>query len=118
MNILFVGLGGALGAIGRYLISLIPNRMEFPFLTLITNILGAILIGFIVGYNKKNECSEYAISFWKTGVCGGFTTFSTFSLESSVLIDKGMYVQAGVYIILSLILCIMGIYIGQKLANI
>lgn len=117
-NMLLVGLGGALGAIGRYFISLIPNRMEFPILTLITNVLGAILIGFIVGYNKKNGTSDYAMLFWKTGVCGGFTTFSTFSLEASTLIDKELYLQAAIYVILSLVLCFIGIYIGQKLANI
>lgn len=52
MNFLFVALGGAVGAMARYAISLIPLKTEFPFLTLITNVIGAILIGFIVGINK------------------------------------------------------------------
>ena len=75
MNFMFVGLGGALGAIGRYAISMIPIKTEFPFLTLIINILGALLIGFISGMvGAKQDVSQNTVLFWKTGVCGGFTT--------------------------------------------
>ena len=82
MNFLFVALGGALGAVLRYAISLIPVKTEFPILTLVTNIVGAVAIGFIVGIvSEKENTSPNTVLFWKTGVCGGFTTFSTFSLE-------------------------------------
>ena len=75
MAFLFVALGGAIGAMARYAISLIPVKTGFPVLTLITNILGAILIGFIVGIASSHEnIPENAILFLKTGVCGGFTT--------------------------------------------
>ena len=88
MNFLFVALGGAVGAMARYAISLIPLKTEFPFLTLITNVIGAILIGFIVGITSARDgVSKNMVLFWKTGVCGGFTTFSTFSLESYNLFD-------------------------------
>ena len=84
MEFLVVALGGAVGAMARYAISLIPVKSGFPFLTLATNIMGALLIGFVVGIaSGKNEVSENTILFWKTGVCGGFTTFSTFSLAIS-----------------------------------
>ena len=77
MNFLFVALGGAVGAMARYAISLIPLKTEFPFLTLITNVIGAILIGFIVGITSARDgVSKNMVLFWKTGVCGGFTTFS------------------------------------------
>lgn len=88
MNFLFVALGGAVGAMARYAISLIPLKTEFPFLTLITNVIGAILIGFIVGITSARDgVSKNMVLFWKTGVCGGFTTFSTFSLESYNLFE-------------------------------
>jgi hypothetical protein len=70
MSFVFVALGGALGAVTRYAISLIPVKTQFPILTLVTNILGAILIGFIVGItDKKADVSPNTVLFWKTGVC-------------------------------------------------
>lgn len=116
MSFLFVALGGALGAIGRYAISLIPVKTEFPILTLSTNIIGAILIGFIVGVvSNRSNVSENAVLFWKTGVCGGFTTFSTFSLETVTLFEKKAYFSGSIYIVLSLSFCILGIFLGKKL---
>ena len=117
MSFLFVALGGALGAIGRYAISLIPVKTEFPVLTLLTNIIGAILIGFIVGIvSNKSSASDNAVLFWKTGVCGGFTTFSTFSLEAVTLFEKKAYFTGGIYIVLSVAFCIIGILLGKRLA--
>ncbi len=117
MDFLYVGLGGALGAISRYAISLIPEKTQFPILTLITNIIGAIIIGFIVGVaSNRKDISPNTILFWKTGVCGGFTTFSTFSLEALNLIENKSYYYGGLYIILSLICCILGVYLGKKIS--
>lgn len=118
MNFMFVGLGGALGAIGRYAISMIPIKTEFPFLTLITNILGAVLIGFISGMvSAKQDVSQNTVLFWKTGVCGGFTTFSTFSLEAYELFEKGSNVFGIVYAVVSVVSCIFGIVCGKKVAE-
>jgi CrcB protein len=117
MRFISVALGGALGALGRYLISLLPVRMEFPVLTLLTNIVGAMIIGFVVGIvESKNEISPNATLFWKTGVCGGFTTFSTFSLEAVGLIERQQYWQGGLYIVLSVCCCMAGVIVGKKLA--
>ena len=117
MNFLFVALGGALGAVGRYAISLIPVKTEFPILTLVTNIIGAVLIGFIAGLASENEnASPQAVLFWKTGVCGGFTTFSTFSLEAYNLLGRGFYFLGGLYIILSVAGCIAGVLLGKRLS--
>ena len=118
MNFVFVGLGGALGAIGRYAISMIPIKTEFPFLTLITNILGAVLIGFISGMvSAKQDVSQNIVLFWKTGVCGGFTTFSTFSLEAYELFEKGSTILGLVYAVVSVVSCIFGIVCGKKVAE-
>ncbi len=117
MNFLYVALGGAVGAIGRYAISLIPIKTEFPVLTLITNLVGAILIGFIVGFiGDRDETSKNTLLFWKTGVCGGFTTFSTFSLEAADLWERKSYLSGGCYIVLSVLGCIIGVYWGKKIA--
>ncbi len=117
MNFLFVALGGALGAVARYAISLIPIKTGFPILTLITNILGAVLIGFIVGITSSRQgISDRTVLFWKTGVCGGFTTFSTFSLEAFNLLEEKQYTVGGLYVVLSCSFCILGIVLGKKLA--
>ena len=117
MSFLFVALGGAMGAMGRYMISLIPAKIDYPLLTLITNIMGALLIGFISGYVSNRNVSPNMLLFWKTGVCGGFTTFSTFSLEAYDLIEKKLYIAAGSYMALSVACCIFGVFCGQKLAT-
>ena len=118
MNFLFVAFGGALGAVARYAISLIPAKTGFPILTLITNIVGAVLIGFIVGFtDNRDGISDNVILFWKTGVCGGFTTFSTFSLEACNLFENKQYTVGAIYVILSFGCCILGVLCGKKLAS-
>lgn len=112
MGFLFVGLGGAAGAMLRYAISLIPYKGDFPVLTLMTNLIGAVLIGFIVGYASKRSVSENAMLFLKTGLCGGFTTFSTFSLEAYSLFSSGNRITAVCYAVASAALCIAGVWAG------
>ena len=128
-SLLAVGTGGALGAIGRWGLSLLPFRGEFPLLTLATNLLGAVLIGFIAGWaggpmgfcgggGGGGRLSSGWTLFWKTGVCGGFTTFSTFSLESLTLLEKGRWLLGGSYMVLSVVLCLLGVALGQRLSRI
>lgn len=114
---LWVALGGALGAVLRYAVSLIPVRGGFPVLTLLTNLLGALLIGFIAGAAEISVPSPGLILFAKTGLCGGFTTFSTFSLESYTLIKAGQKGTAVLYIALSVGLCLLGIWLGHLAAR-
>ena len=112
---LYVGLGGALGAMARYGISLIPAKGTFPILTLVTNLLGAILIGVIVGVVSTREVPAGLTMFLKTGFCGGFTTFSTFSLETLTLFENHQYGQGTLYAGLSLVLCVLGVLLGKAL---
>ena len=114
---IFVGLGGALGAMLRYAISLVPYKNTFPLSTLIINIIGALLIGYITGLAVKKDFSDNVILFLKTGLCGGFTTFSTFSLEAYNLFQSGNYGCAVLYILLSVIGCIIGVWCGMSLAG-
>lgn len=117
IQFIMVGLGGALGSMMRYLISLIPVNNTFPFLTLITNLLGALLIGFIVGLSDNLFISKKFLLFLKTGVCGGFTTFSTFSLEAVQLFQRGEPFLGTLYATLSVILCLLGIVLGEYLGR-
>lgn len=117
MGFVFVALGGAVGAMGRYAISLIPVRTGFPVLTLLTNVLGAVFIGLIAGLvSGRDSVSPNAVLFWKTGVCGGFTTFSTFSLEAYTLLEQRAFWAGGLYIALSVLCCLLGILCGKRLA--
>ena len=117
MGVLWVALGGACGAAVRYGISLLPVRMDFPVLTLMTNFLGALLIGVIVGMADEGRLTPNQTLFWKTGVCGGFTTFSTFSLESLTLLERGKWLLGGSYMLLSMALCLLGAALGQRLSR-
>ena len=117
MNFLFVALGGALGASGRYAISLIPLKSQFPLLTLLTNLLGAVLIGFVVGIVESRGASKNAVLFWKTGICGGFTTFSTFSLATMQLFRQGRSALGVLYAALSVGLCGLGVMLGWALGR-
>ena len=117
MNFLIVALGGAIGAAARYGLSLITVKIDFPLMTFITNLLGAFAIGLIVGFAAKKNLDSHLILFLKTGFCGGFTTFSTFSLETFNLFQTGNYFIAGLYAVLSLALCIAGVAFGVMVSR-
>lgn len=106
LNILTVGLGGFVGAVCRYLIGLIPVHevTAFPVKTFIINIVGCIVIGVItIAATRNNTLNPHLILFLKVGVCGGFTTFSTFALESAELIKNGNALVAFAYMLGSVI---------------
>lgn len=115
MSIICVGIGGAIGAMLRYAISCIPVKTSFPILTLITNIIGAFAIGIIVALATKNNMSTNMILLLKTGVCGGFTTFSTFSMEAYNLLKDKKTAAGIMYALLSLVLCITAVALGEWL---
>lgn len=114
LNFLFVALGGAAGACARYAISLIEIKHVFPFQTFITNLFGAIAIGFLFGMvSVRKDVSPTLMLFLKVGVCGGFTTFSTFSLETLTLFEEGKFSIGIIYAVLSVLCCVLGVYAGQ-----
>ena len=116
VNCLFVGAGGAIGAVARYLLSYAPWHFvgAFPMGTMIVNIIGALLMGIVVGVAATSfSLDAHIMTFLRVGVCGGFTTFSTFALESAQLLQSGNIVITGAYIILSVSLCIIAILAGE-----
>lgn len=110
-----VALGGAVGAVLRYLLGLIPVKeiTSFPFITLSINVLGALLIGGIAAYSSRHSVNDSLMLFLKIGLCGGFTTFSTFSLEAAQLIKSGSIFTAVTYAALSVVLCICAVFAAE-----
>ncbi|WP_244985360.1 fluoride efflux transporter CrcB [Catenibacterium mitsuokai] len=116
---LYVGMGGFIGSVLRYLVSLIPLKTThgFPLLTLFINILGAFLIGFISTIALKKSMNPHLVLLLKTGLCGGFTTFSTFALESITLHKNGNTTLAMIYIVLSIVLGLSAVILGDYFAH-
>ena len=113
---LAVGIGGFLGSVLRYLLSEIPvKQINYPVNTLITNIIGAVIIGMVISYADKTGMRPEKLLLLKTGFCGGLTTFSTFSHETFKLIENGSLLLAGSYVILSVACSIVGVYLGLRM---
>ena len=116
INCFIVALGGGLGSCARYLIGLIPIKEPclFPVKTLFINLAGCFFIWIISALALKNtSLSPKTVLFIKAGFCGGFTTFSTFALETEMLFKTGHAGLAVVYIALSVIFGISLALVGQ-----
>ncbi|HUE64742.1 MAG TPA: fluoride efflux transporter CrcB [Rhizomicrobium sp.] len=110
-----IGLGGAIGSVARYFVSTIqsPTWTGFPYAIFIVNVSG----GFIMGVLTELMALKFSVSpevraFLTTGILGGYTTFSTFSLESALLIQRHAYVTATGYVVGSAILSIAALFCG------
>lgn len=114
-----VFLGGGLGSLGRWALTFVPwktvGEAGFPLATLVTNVAGAFLIGVVVAAAVPAGLSPRATLLLKTGVCGGFTTFSTFALETGELIERGAYGVAAAYLVLSFVLGVAACLAAQAL---
>lgn len=120
LNCLVVALGGGIGACLRYLIGLIPLKepFVFPVKTLVINLLGCFVIGLVASLAVKNSSlSSKLVLFVKTGLCGGFTTFSTFALETETLIKTGQSGLAVLYVALSVVAGVGLAFAGQVIVG-
>ena len=117
MNIIIVGFGGAVGAICRYLITLLRANPEngFPIKTFMINVIGSFVIGLVAALAAKNAMNPKAVLFLKVGICGGFTTFSSFALETEGLLEKGSAGIAMLYVILSLVCRVLAVFAAERL---
>ena len=113
-TILFIGLGGFIGANLRYLIGVYINKYSHEMTgTLIVNITGSFLIALFYGYiSEKYVVNDSLKYFFPIGLLGSYTTFSTFSYTTLILMNEGNYVRAGMNIILSFTLCLLMAFIG------
>lgn len=114
--LLLVGAGGAIGSCLRFLFFLLIKENSFSYSTLLVNVLGSLLIGLLFALNIKNEFFSKELNlFLMTGLCGGFTTFSAFSLENMNLMQQGKFGIGVFYITLSVVAGLLATWIGYKI---
>ena len=120
MDCLAVAAGGAIGAVCRFLIGKLPigSNEGFPLKTFIVNIIGCFLIGLAAALALKQLAdSPRLVLFLKVGICGGFTTFSSFALETGGLMEKGSYITAAAYLILSVVVGVLALFAAEFIAE-
>lgn len=119
-NIIYIGIGGGIGSICRYLVSFALAKWintAFPMGTFLINILGSLLIGLFLGFFDKNLLGDSTRLLLVTGFCGGFTTFSAFSTENLNLILSGNWFTAIVYSLLSVLFGVLSVWIGIRISS-
>lgn len=117
---LLVFIGGGLGSVCRYLIGKLLNNPNsgIPYGTFLANILGSLLIGFILGLAAKNETlNQNQTLLLATGFCGGFTTFSTFVYENHVFLKSGDFITFATYTIVSFAIGFLAVFTGMFLVR-
>jgi CrcB protein len=113
---LIVFLGGGVGAAIRHGVNIAVLRMlgpNFPYATVFINITGSIIMGMTAAYFAfKGDASQHWRLFFTTGVLGGYTTFSTFSLDAALLYERDQFMLAATYVLASVILSLIGLFAG------
>jgi len=118
MVLLLIALGGAAGSVLRYLLGGRAQHFAphgFPLGTLFVNVVGCFLVGILVRQFMNIQTHNYLRALLVVGFCGGFTTFSTFSMETVGLIEGGEYSRVMAYIALSLTLCLTATFAGMTM---
>lgn len=119
VSYVFVALGGAIGSVFRFGLSGVFGRIAgeaMPWGTLFVNVAGSFIIGMFAATTVAEgrfPASPDFRTFFMVGICGGFTTFSSFSLQTLGLIDEGAWIRAGVNVLLSVALCLVAVWLGS-----
>lgn len=120
---LLIALGGAIGSVARHwLTETVTVRLDgpFPWGTFLVNVSGCLLIGFLASLSGpawRQFTGTEARAFFMVGLCGGYTTFSAFSLQTVNLLRLGEWPRAGAYVAGSVMLCVLGVWLGHLLAT-
>jgi CrcB protein len=123
---LLIGLGSALGGMGRFWLSGWVARTigeTFPWGTLVVNISGSVAIGFLAAVSGPDgrlnpKLNPFIFQFFMVGICGGYTTFSSFSLQTLRLVQSGEWLHAGTNVVLSVMLCLLAVWLGYLLGQV
>ena len=120
---LWIAVGGALGSMARFWLAMrVAETLgpQFPWGTILINIVGSFVIGFFATYTGPGGrviASFNARAFVMVGICGGFTTFSAFSLQTLDLARESRWLQAGGNVLLSVVACLIAVWVGHALAS-
>jgi CrcB protein len=123
LDYMWVALGGALGSVARYWLSGVTARQigeSFPWGTILVNVSGSFVIGVFATLTSPDGRllvpAWFRQQFFMLGVCGGYTTFSSFSLQTLNLLEDGQWLYAGANVVLSVIACLAAVWLGHVLA--
>lgn len=118
ITLLYVAIGGAIGSVARALVTYAIPSGRLPWATILVNIVGSLLIGWLIArFSALGEDGVRAHSFWVVGVCGGFTTFSSFSWQTFEQMQKGHWGLAVANVVLSVLVCLLATWLGWRLAR-
>jgi CrcB protein len=120
MNWVAVGIGGALGSLLRYAIAgvwLTPASLDFPWGTLAVNVTGSLLLGFLGRYLAPPHAGHAWFLFFTVGICGGYTTFSTFALDAFTLVERNATIRAVGYVALTVLASYLAVIVGYSAAR-
>lgn len=118
-SIILAGIGGFFGATGRYLVGVVSKKIfnsTYPFVTFIVNIAGCFLLGLIFGLWSRHEIYPTVKWLFITGFCGGFTTFSSFTLDMYSLLKAGKYIRFVTYLVTSVAGGLLMVWAGMVIA--
>lgn len=120
-TVLWVALGGAIGSSVRFAageaMRRVPAFTHFPWATLLINVVGSLVIGWFMRWSTTADATPQVRAFVAIGICGGFTTFSTFAAENLALLQGGQVARAALHAALSLTLTVGAAFVGYTLAR-
>lgn len=116
--LVWIAIGGALGSVGRAVVGMLIPTGRLPWATLAVNVVGSLAIGWLIARMELGGGgAERARAFWVVGVCGGFTTFSSFSWQTVEQMQRGSWGAAAANVVLSVVLCLAATWVGWRLGR-